>query len=56
LWSKLFDSLLNIPSNESQPDLSELRDEFEKYFFEKYRTKFMASVANLNNLCSKHKM
>ena len=30
LWNKLYDSLLNIPSCNEQPSLSELRQDFEQ--------------------------
>lgn len=49
LWNDFFDTFLNIQDCTSLPDLTQTRESFESFFYEKYRTRYQKVVFELGN-------
>lgn len=49
LWKNFFDTFLNIQDCTSLPDVTQARESFESFFYEKYRTRYQKVVFELGN-------
>ena len=49
LWNNFFDTFLNIQDRTSLPDVTQTRESFESFFYEKYRTRYQKVVFELGN-------
>ena len=49
LWNNFFDTFLNIQDCTSLPDVTQTRESFESFFYEKYRTRYQKVVFELGN-------